>query len=232
MVDHRLSALPDAAVATTTPNRYSARQQRLREGILAAARELITAQGYDGVTMRDLARHAGVTPKTLYYQFGSKDELLRAAVEDLFHSLYAAMDAEPIAKGFDRLLYIIEKVADLTREHWAYAKAAMPLFLRTDNTTFTDIRKNTYRQAIDQIREEGDFLDWVDAGLVTDLIHRQVNPIYQAPWFAQVSLDFTNQVAKHDIALMLAAMTSGYTHDRAIETARAMQARLSDSPYL
>jgi len=211
---------------------FTPRQIRLREVILAEARALITANGYEGVNMRDLARLAKVTPKTLYYQFGSKEHLLRTAVEEMFYTLYTEIDAEPVAKGFDRLLFIIDRVADLTREHWAYAKAAMPIFTQTDSSTFTTIRKATYRRAIDQIHSEGDFQQWVDVGLISSLIDRQVNPIYQAPWLSHVSLDVTNQVTKHDIALMLAAVTIGYTHDRAIETGKAMQHKLRGSPYL
>ena len=216
----------------TPARQFTPRQIRLREIILSEARALITANGYEGVNMRDLARHAKVTPKTLYYQFGSKEQLLRTAVEEMFHSLYTAIDAERVAKGFDRLLFIIDRVADLTREHWAYAKAAMPIFTQTDSSTFTTIRKATYRRAIDQIHSEGDFQHWVDIGLVSGLIDRQVNPIYQAPWLSHVSLEVTNQVTKHDIALLLAAVTTGYTHDRAIETGKAMQRELSGSPYL
>ena len=189
----------DVDLYLSPPRLFTPRQLRLREVILSEARALITANGYEGVNMRELARHAKVTPKTLYYQFGSKEELLRTAVEEMFHSLYAAIDAEPVTKGFDRLLFIIDRVAALTREHWAYAKAAMPIFTRTDGSTFTTIRKATYRRAIDQIHSEGDFREWVDIGLISGLIDRQVNPIYQAPWLSHVSLDVINQVTKHDI---------------------------------
>ncbi len=222
----------DVALYQVPARHFTPRQLKLREVILAVTRTLITTNGYEGVNMRDLARHAKVTPKTLYYQFGSKEELLRTAVEEMFHSLYAAIDAEPISKGFDRLLFIIDRVAALTREHWAYAKAAMPIFTQKEGSTFTTIRKATYRRAIDQIHGEGDFQDWVDIGLISGLIDRQVNPIYQAPWIAHVSLDVTNQVTKHDIALILAAVTTGYTHERAIETAKAMQDQLRGNPYL
>lgn len=108
----------------------------------------------------------------------------------------------------------------------------MPIFTRTDGSTFTTIRKGTYRRAIDQIHSEGDFREWVDVGLISSPIDRQVNPIYQACWLSHVSLDVTNHVTKHDIALMLAAVTTGYTYDRAIEMGKAMQRELRDSPYL
>jgi len=215
-----------------TPKRLTERQRRLREGILVAARALITEKGYEGVNMRDLAAAAKVTPKTLYYQFGSKEDLLRSAVEDMFQRLYTAMDDEPIGRGVDRMFYIIDKVTELTNAHRAYAQALMPLFAGNEPATFTVIRRRTYNKALMQIADEGDFLDWVDVSVMTSLIYKQVNPIYQAAWYARVPLEVTRQVAKHDIALMIAASSRGYSHDKAIETAIDMQRLLKGSPFI
>jgi AcrR family transcriptional regulator len=52
-----------------------------RTKILAAARELVIEHGYDGLTMRDLARAARVSVPTLYNLFGGKDAILVAALE-------------------------------------------------------------------------------------------------------------------------------------------------------
>jgi AcrR family transcriptional regulator len=52
-----------------------------RARILAAARKLIVPHGYDGLTMRDLARAARVSVPTLYNLFGSKDAILVAELE-------------------------------------------------------------------------------------------------------------------------------------------------------
>ncbi len=63
--------------------RQEARQQR----ILEVAREEITKFGYDAITMQNLAEEAGVSTKTLYNLYGSKDELLLSAVEGLMEEL-------------------------------------------------------------------------------------------------------------------------------------------------
>jgi len=52
-----------------------------RARILAAARKLVAERGYDGLTMRDLARTARVSVPTLYNLFGSKDAILVAELQ-------------------------------------------------------------------------------------------------------------------------------------------------------
>lgn len=64
----------------------SERQQQREVNILAAAREALTEKGYDGVTMNALAEKAGVVKKTLYNLYGSKDDLLLAAISEVIDS--------------------------------------------------------------------------------------------------------------------------------------------------
>ncbi len=52
-----------------------------REAILAAARELFGARGYDGTTIRGIATAAGVDPALVHHFFGSKDELFVTVLE-------------------------------------------------------------------------------------------------------------------------------------------------------
>jgi AcrR family transcriptional regulator len=202
------------------------RQIRRRENILAAARKLISEKGYEGVTMRDLARESGVAPKTLYHQFENKEKLLRTAVEERFRYLYQVIDDAQIAKGVDRLFHILDSVAKTTAENVAYARALAPLLGSAENSTFTLIRKRTYRRAIEQIAAEGDFLDWVDVEVLATLVFRQVNPIYLSSWMARTSGRVATHVVKLDICLILAAVTRGYTHDKVIHTARQLQQEL------
>ncbi|BCW58207.1 TetR family transcriptional regulator [Arthrobacter sp. StoSoilB20] len=52
-----------------------------REGILAAARKLFAEQGFDGTSLRQVAREASVDPAMVHHFFGGKDELFAACVE-------------------------------------------------------------------------------------------------------------------------------------------------------
>jgi AcrR family transcriptional regulator len=52
-----------------------------RAEILAAARSLFAAEGYESISMRRIAAEAGVDPSLIHHYFGSKDELFMAAIE-------------------------------------------------------------------------------------------------------------------------------------------------------
>ncbi|MCU0269953.1 MAG: TetR/AcrR family transcriptional regulator [Acidimicrobiales bacterium] len=58
-----------------------------RETIVAAARELISTDGVEALSLRRLASAFGVTAPALYAHVRSKGDLLRAVAEDVFASL-------------------------------------------------------------------------------------------------------------------------------------------------
>ena len=206
------------------------RQIRRRERILSAARELISRQGYDGVKMRDLAKASDVAPKTLYHQFGSKEELLRTAVEERYRRTYQAIDDAVIDHGIDRLFFIVDSVATTTRKNLAYARALAPML--GSSTSFAEIRLQSYRKAVDQIAAEDEFAAWVDVELMAAIIYRQVNPLYLAWWYAKKTTPYTADVAKLDMSLILQSATTGYTHGRTTETIMEMQEKLKGTRFL
>jgi AcrR family transcriptional regulator len=70
------------------------RQARLsaaerRHAILAAAKEIFLAEGYEATTMRRIADALGVTPTTLYLHFPDKAALLTEICNDSFAQLAA-----------------------------------------------------------------------------------------------------------------------------------------------
>lgn len=54
--------------------------ETVRETIIVAAAELIVANGYDGVAMREIAAAAGISKPGLYYHFRDKEDLLEAVL--------------------------------------------------------------------------------------------------------------------------------------------------------
>lgn len=56
--------------------RRQRQRQQLREGILAAAREIASAEGWQAVTIRKIAAIIEYSPPVIYEYFGSKDEIL------------------------------------------------------------------------------------------------------------------------------------------------------------
>ena len=62
-----------------------------RRAILDAALDLFSERSFDGATTRAIAEQVGVTQPLLNYHFAGKEELWRAAVDDLFDRLRTSM---------------------------------------------------------------------------------------------------------------------------------------------
>src|SRR5690242_4478694 len=55
-----------------------------RARLLAAARDLFGAHGYDGTSIEAVLEHSGVARGALYHHFASKAELFDAVAEEVF----------------------------------------------------------------------------------------------------------------------------------------------------
>ncbi|RRH72815.1 TetR/AcrR family transcriptional regulator [Falsigemmobacter faecalis] len=58
-----------------------------REQILTAAREEFSEAGYNGGRVDNIARRSGLNKQLVYYYFGSKDDLYRAALEAIYSEI-------------------------------------------------------------------------------------------------------------------------------------------------
>lgn len=71
----------------------STSDQTVRQQLLAAARGLFAQQGYDGVSIRQVAETAAVNPAMIHYYFGSKQGLYEAMLTDTFTPLIERLSA-------------------------------------------------------------------------------------------------------------------------------------------
>src|SRR5207249_12330182 len=78
-----------AAQATVSSRRDA---KRNRERLVSAARELFASAGVD-VSVREVARHAGVGVGTLYRHFPAREDLVDAVLEGAFEDLVASAEA-------------------------------------------------------------------------------------------------------------------------------------------
>jgi AcrR family transcriptional regulator len=76
----------DAAPPARTRNARGA-GARLREEIIAAATRLLEAQPAESITLRAIAREAGITAPSIYRHFATVGDVLRAVVEATFDVL-------------------------------------------------------------------------------------------------------------------------------------------------
>ena len=115
-----MTAEPARAVKTLRPARTTATRQKLFD----ASMELIGERGAAGVTVDEIAAAAGVSKGTVYYNFGSKSELiaqlLRHGVDILLARLLSVRDdaADPLA-AMDEM---IGQAMDFMAEYPSFAR--------------------------------------------------------------------------------------------------------------
>lgn len=74
----------------------------LRQEVLAAAADLIASRGVDALSMRDLARQAGVSHGAPAHHFGERRGLLTALATDGFQRLATILEPSVTAEHFDQ----------------------------------------------------------------------------------------------------------------------------------
>ncbi len=79
-----------------------------RKGVLDVAARLFREQGYGAVSLRKIAAEAGIKAGSIYYHFGSKDEIVVAILDEgilaVHESMKRAVEDQPADAGAGALL--------------------------------------------------------------------------------------------------------------------------------
>ncbi|MGE0666619.1 MAG: TetR/AcrR family transcriptional regulator [Sphingomonadales bacterium] len=171
------------------PNKpRTVKQQERRERILAETRRLIVERGFQNVTMDELAGASGVTKKTLYDIYGSKDALLAACVDQRVSEVFDRIRGEVAGRGIDRLLAILAKTAEASIEGAPLQRALEPVLL-SHLSQFSVVRvfHELHRECLLQIRDDGDWDEAADLGFIVRNL--MVDHIALENWWAAGIVD-------------------------------------------
>jgi AcrR family transcriptional regulator len=106
-----------------------------REQIVEAALAVIAAQGVRRLSMAALARRVGLVPSALYRHFGSKQEILQAAVQMIGQkageNLKAVRGLTP--NSLERLQYLLTGILKMIRELQAMPRIVFSEGMTTDH---------------------------------------------------------------------------------------------------
>ncbi|WP_084530944.1 TetR/AcrR family transcriptional regulator [Nocardia miyunensis] len=105
----------------STAQRRTYDPERNRQAVLAAARRLFAAQGYDAVSIRAIATEAGVTAGLVMSYFGSKDALFREVVGG-----GAGIGADVVAQAHGGPERLAQALAHAYLERWDQLPADDP----------------------------------------------------------------------------------------------------------
>jgi AcrR family transcriptional regulator len=158
----------------------SRQREDRKERILEAARQLIAERGYEAVTMRDLAEHGLVSVPTLYVLFGSKQELLLAAVESYFTDLLDKVEVFTSEHGLSRILSLAETLSRETPRHAAYARSLMDFMgTASESGGLNDLvmhqLSDEITAALSQMKKKRQLAAWADLRPLGDRLAGQMS---------------------------------------------------------
>jgi AcrR family transcriptional regulator len=108
------------------PNQRAQAKQRTREKIVAAAKLLFAERGYEGATIRDIAKAAGMSTGAVFASFTDKADLFTDIAETEQAQLFAAMRvAAEGLEGRAAILAMLDVAAERQLESLALFQAIM-----------------------------------------------------------------------------------------------------------
>jgi AcrR family transcriptional regulator len=157
------------------------------ESLLAVAVEVFGKRGYDGTSMDDLARAAGITKSSFYHHVKGKEELLRRSLDRALGGLFAALEAAEAGSG-----PAVERLEGLLRGSVAVLISELPhvtLLLRVRGNTETERSALARRREFDHrvtalvaaAEAEGDLRRGADPALTARLLFGLINSLTE--WY-------------------------------------------------
>lgn len=136
-----------------------------RRRILSEARALIAESGVEGLTIAALGKRAGVAKQTLYYAFGSKDEIVAAAILDYFEESEQQI---PYRSDPGSLTRLIERMVAISTRNLRipnYIQALIVIWYSGSPVPWQamfETASRAHASVVQALAGQGQLLDWVD----------------------------------------------------------------------
>ena len=156
------------------PRDFRARQRAIREeAILAAAAELIGKVGYDAMSTDDVAARVGISKRTLYHHFPSKELLaVRVVTSEMERGLRAFDAFDPSLPAIDRLAGALRMAVRHRLSLWGWGQPVARAMLE-QHEDYRLLRRRAGERVgawLDQGKREGSIVPDVPTPLLARLI--------------------------------------------------------------
>lgn len=101
----------------TAQTRREQQKATLRSELVAAAHKLVQQEGYEGLTIRKLAKMVGYAPMSVYSYFADKQDILFALAEDAFATLARRIEEHPADDPVEALRAVLVEYATFGLEN-------------------------------------------------------------------------------------------------------------------
>lgn len=175
------------------------------ESVLAVAVEVFNERGYDGTSMEDLSRAAGITKSSIYHHVSGKSELLRRALDRALDALFVVLDEPVDEPALARLERVIRRSVLTLDAELPY----VTLLLRVRGNSAVETEALARRRDFDHrvaelvaaAAEDGDLRPDVDPAMATRLIFGLVNSVSE--WYRPDRGASAEQIADAVVELVL-----------------------------
>lgn len=139
----------------------TAPKRKTREEILELSAPLFARNGYDGVSMRDVAAAVGLTQAALYYHFADKDQLYLDAVACEFRESEAALKDMLAGDGppWERLERFVTGLARMMATDKDFLRLVQWVLLDTDAARQSTLARHVFRDMYVAVHDLASELD-------------------------------------------------------------------------
>ena len=203
-----------------------------RTRILRAARQLIAERGYDGLTMRDLARASRVSVPTLYNLFGGKQALLLGELEVTFAAVVASIENVKTGTSVERALATCDAGNNDLLAVPRYSRELILLFLTSDDTAGVrrEVAERYARLMAGILRAgqaAGEIQPWVDPLTMSRRMFAHYT-IAMIEWArGEIGADEFRAVTRYGMCIMLLGVARGRAQRQLTTELQTLQATLA-----
>jgi len=157
------------------------------DSLTDVALRVFAERGFDGSSMDDVARAAGIAKASIYHHISGKDELLRRGLDRALSALFAVLDEPGAHAGLPlgRLEYIYRRVATLALELRFELTVLVRVRGNSDAERDAMVRRRAFDERVTAIvraaQAAGEFDPNLDAALAVRLMFGMVNSIVE--WY-------------------------------------------------
>lgn len=203
-----------------------------RARILTAARELIAARGYAGLTMRELARASRVSVPTLYNLFGGKQALLVGELEETFARMVEGVER---AAGRGVVQRAFSGCAAVNRDLRAvprYTRELMHVLLVSEESRRLrrDMAHRYIAVTAESLRNgqsDGEIEAWSDPHAVATAIYEHYTRIAESWALGELDDAGFEAATRYGLALLMLGVARGGARTALERRVRALQRRVA-----
>jgi AcrR family transcriptional regulator len=188
-------------VENSSAQRVQRRESYTVESLLAVSVRVFNERGYDGTSMEDLSRAAGITKSSIYHHVRGKEELLRLAVGRALDGLFGILDEPGASSGpaVARLEHVVRRTTEVLLAELPY----VTLLLRVRGNTGTEQWALQRRREFDHhvaallaaAVQAGDLRADVEPQLATRLLFGMINSLVE--WYRPGLGGSDDRAARH-----------------------------------